>query len=78
MVFTVQFIDMFAHLELFQHHNRLRKIFESLLNTVTPNIYLSEHDQVRFVLHPPQLFMTVLEAKTVVYSIHLYNILLIK
>ena len=51
--YTVQFTDMFAHLELSQFHNRLHGIFESILNTITRDI--PEHDQVRFVLHSPQL-----------------------
>jgi hypothetical protein len=51
--YTVQFTDMFAHLELSPFHNRLHGIFESLLNTITQDI--PEHDQVRFVLHSPQL-----------------------
>ena len=51
--YTVQFTDMFAHLELSPFHNRLHGIFESLLNTITQDI--PEHDQVHFVLHSPQL-----------------------
>jgi hypothetical protein len=51
--YTVQFTDTFAHLELSQFHDRLHGIFESILNTITRDI--PEHDQVRFVLHSPQL-----------------------
>jgi hypothetical protein len=51
--YTVQFTDTFAHLELSQFHDRLHGIFESLLNTITQDI--PEHDQVRFVLHSPEL-----------------------
>jgi hypothetical protein len=51
--YTVQFTDTFAHLKLSQFHDRLHGIFESILNTITPDI--PEHDQVRFVLHSPQL-----------------------
>jgi hypothetical protein len=51
--YTVQFTDTFAHLELSQSHDRLHEIFESILNTITRDI--PEHDQVRFVLHSPQL-----------------------
>ena len=51
--YTVQFTDTFAHLELSQFHDRLHGIFESLLNTITRDI--PENDQVRFVLHSPQL-----------------------
>jgi hypothetical protein len=40
-------------LELSQFHDRLHGIFESLLNTITRDI--PENDQVRFVLHSPQL-----------------------
>ena len=51
--YTVQFTDTFAHLELSQFHDRLHGIFESILNTITRDI--PENDQVRFVLHSPQL-----------------------
>jgi hypothetical protein len=51
--YTVQFTDTFVHLELSQFHDRLHGIFESILNTITRDI--PEHDQVRFVLHSPQL-----------------------
>ena len=51
--YTVQFTDTFAHLELSQFHDRLHEIFESLLDSITRDI--PEHDQVRFVLHSPQL-----------------------
>ena len=51
--YTVQFTDTFAHLELSQFHDRLHGIFESLLNSITRDI--PENDQVRFVLHSPQL-----------------------
>ena len=51
--YTVQFTDTFAHLELSQFHDRLHGIFESILDTITRDI--PEHDQVRFVLHSPQL-----------------------
>jgi hypothetical protein len=51
--YTVQFTDTFARLELSRFHDRLRGIFESLLDTITRDI--PEHDQVRFVLHSPQL-----------------------
>jgi hypothetical protein len=51
--YTVQFTDKFVHLELSQFHDRLHGIFESILNTITRDI--PEHDQVRFVLHSPQL-----------------------
>jgi hypothetical protein len=47
--YTVQFTDTFAHLELSQFHDRL----DGILNTITQDI--PEHDQVRFVLHSPQL-----------------------
>ena len=51
--YTVQFTNTFANLELSQYRDRLHEIFESLLNRVTSGI--SMHDQVRFVLHSPQL-----------------------
>jgi hypothetical protein len=51
--YTVQFTDTFAHLELSQFHDRLHGIFESLLDSITRDV--PEHDQVRFVLHSPQL-----------------------
>jgi hypothetical protein len=50
--YTVQFMDMFAHLELSQFHDRLHGIFESLLDSITQDV--PEHDQVCFVLHSPQ------------------------
>ena len=53
MDYTVQFTDTFAHLELSEFHDRLHKIFESLLNATTKDI--PAHDQVRFVLRSPQL-----------------------
>ena len=53
MDYTVQFRDKFAHLELFEFHDRLHEIFESLLNAFTKDI--PAHDQVRFVLRSPQL-----------------------
>ena len=51
MNYTVQFTDTFAHLELFEFHDRLHEIFESLLNAITKDI--PAHDQVRFVLRSP-------------------------
>jgi hypothetical protein len=42
-VYTVQFTDTFAHLELSQFHDRLHGIFESLLDSITrdiPEIFL--------------------------------------
>jgi hypothetical protein len=51
--YTVQFTDTFAHLDLSQFHDRLHGIFESLLDSITRDV--PEHDQVRFVLHSPQL-----------------------
>jgi hypothetical protein len=51
--YTVQFTDTFGHLELSQLLDRLHGIFVSILNTITRDI--PEHDQVRFVLHSPQL-----------------------
>ena len=53
MDYTLQFTVRFAHLELFEFHDRLHKIFESLLNATTKDI--PAHDQVRFVLRLPQL-----------------------
>ena len=46
--YTVQFTDTFAHLELFEFHDWLHEIFESLLNATTKDI--PAHDQVRFML----------------------------
>ena len=51
--YAIQFTDTFAHLELSEFHDRLHKIFQSVLDRVTQDI--PEHDQVRFVLHSPQL-----------------------
>ena len=53
MDYTFQFTDTFANQELSQYHNRLHEIFQSVLDTTTRDI--TEHDQVRFVLHSPQL-----------------------
>ena len=51
--YTIQFTDTFAHLELSRFHDRLHEIFQSVLDRVTHDI--PSHDQVRFVLHSPQL-----------------------
>jgi hypothetical protein len=51
--YTIQFTDTFAHLELSRFHERLHEIFQSVLDRVTRDI--PSHDQVRFVLHSPQL-----------------------
>jgi hypothetical protein len=51
--YTIQFTDTFAHLELSRFHHRLHAIIQSVLARVTHDIPL--HDQVRFVLHSPQL-----------------------
>lgn len=52
MDYTVHFTDTFAHLDIFQFHERLHEIFERLLNTITRDI--PEHDQVRSELQSPQ------------------------
>lgn len=49
--YKFKFTDTFANLELSQYHNRLRGIFESLLNSAMQGI--PQHDQVRFVLRSP-------------------------
>ena len=51
--YTIQFTDTFVHLELSRFHERLHEIFQSVLDRVTHDI--PSHDQVRFVLHSPQL-----------------------
>jgi hypothetical protein len=51
--YTIQFTDTFSHLELSQFHDRLHEIFQSVLDRVTHDI--PSYDQVRFVLHSPQL-----------------------
>ena len=53
MDYAVRCTDTFADLELSQFHDRIHKIFESLLNAITKDI--PAHDQVRFVLRSPQL-----------------------
>jgi hypothetical protein len=40
-------------LELSQFHNRLHGIIQSILDSITRDV--PKHDQVRFVLHSPQL-----------------------
>ena len=54
LVYTIKFTDTLATLELWEYHTRLRKIFQSLLETVTKDVPVV-HDQVRFVLRSPQL-----------------------
>jgi hypothetical protein len=53
MSYTINFMDTFAHLELSQFHDRLHEIFQRVFDRVTRDI--PSHDQVRFVLHSPQL-----------------------
>ena len=53
MDYTIQFTNMFAHLEIYEFHNQLHEIFESLLNAVMKDI--PAHDEVCFVLLSPQL-----------------------
>ena len=48
MDYTVHFTDTFAHLGLFEFHDRFHEIFESLLNAITKDI--PAHGQVHFVL----------------------------
>ncbi|XP_028393188.1 uncharacterized protein LOC114517600 [Dendronephthya gigantea] len=51
--YDIQFTNTVSNLELWQYHNRLHEIFESLLETVTNGVPM--HDQVRFVLRSSQL-----------------------
>ncbi len=51
--YHIQFTNAFANKELFEYHNRLHEIFQSLLDEVIRGV--SPHDQVRFVLQSQQL-----------------------
>ena len=53
MDYHIQFTNAFANVELSEYHERLHELFESLLNEVTQGV--PPNDQVRFVLHSPQL-----------------------
>ena len=51
MDYTVQFTDMFAHLELYEFHDRLHEIFESLLNMPPLEIFLHMIKSVLYCDH---------------------------
>ena len=53
MDYEVQFKNTYANRDLFEYHNLLHDIFQSLLQNITNGI--SANDQVRFVLRSPQL-----------------------
>ena len=51
--YHIRFTNAFANVELSEYHDRLHEIFQSLLDEVIRGV--PPHDQVRFVLHSPQL-----------------------
>jgi hypothetical protein len=53
MDYHIQFTNAFGNVELSEYHERLHEIFQSLLDEVIRGV--PPHDQVRFVLHSPQL-----------------------